>query len=181
MKNFILLLIPIFFFASCKTLVPFTTELKQENDWSENELKQIQFYLSNSITLHRQLNESQTAIVSGKIKTVNGKKVEEIYIKKGTPGVVTKMSGFNVLGKKSMGVSFEIDDSHFLTFGSYEKRGGKYFLMLREFKKGKWAKVSYVDTEFYISPESLSAFLQINMKKIQKEERKQRVAGGRKL
>lgn len=176
MKKLMLLLIPVFLLSACKTLVPFTNDLKTQNDWEEQDLKQIQFYLSNSITLHRQLSNSATEIVSGKIKTVDGKQVEEIIIKKGTPGIMTEMPD-----RKRMAISFEIDDSHYLTFGSYQNKGGRYYLMLREFKKNKYAKVSYVDKEFYISPESLNAFLQINMKKIQKEERKQRVAGGRKL
>lgn len=176
MKKLILLLIPVFLFSACKTLVPFTNELKEQNGWKVQELKQIQFYLSTSITLNRQLSNSATAIVSGKIKTVDGKQVEEIIIKKGTPGVLTEMPD-----NKRMAISFEIDDSHYLTFGPYENKGGRYYLMLREFKKNQFAKVSYIDKEFYISPESLNAFLQINMKKILKEERKQRVAGGRKL
>lgn len=176
MKKFILILIPVFLLSACKTLVPFTNELKTQNEWKEQDLKQIQFYLSNAITLHRQLSNSATAIVSGKIKTVDGKQVEEIIIKKGTPGVLTKMPD-----NKRMAISFEIDDSYYLTFGSYKNKGGRYYLMLREFKKNQYAKVSYVDKEFYISPQSLNAFLQINMKKILKEDRKQRVAGGRKL
>lgn len=176
MKKLILMLVPILFLSACKTLVPFTDDLKTQNNWKEGELKQIQFYLSTSITLNRQLTNSATAIVSGKIKTVDGKKVEEIIIKQGTPGILTELPD-----SKRMAVSFEIDDSHYLTFGSYENRGGRYYLMLREFKKDKYAKVSYVDNEYFISPESLNAFLQINMKKILKEDRKQRVAGGRKL
>lgn len=176
MKKLILFLIPVFFLSACKTLVPFTNDLKSQNDWKEAELKQIQFYLSNSVTLNRQLTNSSTAIVSGKIKTVDGKQVEEIVIKKGTPGILTQQPD-----NQRMAISFEIDDSHYLTFGSYENRSGRYYLMLREFKKDKYAKVSYLENEYYISPESLNAFLQINLKKVLKEDRKQRVAGGRKL
>lgn len=176
MKNLILILIPVFLLSACKTLVPYNKELQIQNQWQEQDLKQIQFYLSNAITLNRQLSNSATAIVSGKIKTVDGKQVEEIIIKKGTKGILTEMPD-----NRRMAISFEIDDSHYLTFGAYENKGGRYYLMLRSFEKNKFAKVSYVDKEFYVSPESLNAFLQINMKQILKEDRKQRVAGGRKL
>lgn len=176
MKKLIFLLIPIFTLSACKTFVPFTNQLKTENRWNESDLKQIQFYLSNTITLHRQLGNSETKIESGVIKTIDGKKVEEVIIKKGTPGIVT-----NLADQKRMTVSFEIDDSHFLTFGSYVNRGGRYYLMLKDYQKNKWSKVTYVQKEFYISNESLQAFLQVDMKKIKKEEREQRVAGGRKL
>lgn len=176
MKKLIFLLVPIFILSSCKTFVPFTNKLKTDNSWNESDIKKIQFYLSNTITLHRQLGNSETKIESGVIKTVDGKKVEEIIIKKGTPGIVT-----NFADKKRMAVSFEIDDSHYLTFGSYENRDGRYYLMLKDYQKDKWSKVTYVQKEFYISPASLQAFLQVDMKKILKEVRDQRVAGGRKL
>ncbi len=174
--KFFLIILPFLILSSCKTYVPFTNTLKTDNGWGEPELKKIQFYLSNSIVLHRQLGQSETKIESGVIKIVDGKKVEEVLIKKGTPGIVT-----NLADKKRMAVSFEIDDGYFLTFGSYSHRGGRYYLMLKGFEKDKWAKVTYVNKEYFISPESLRAFLQVDMKKINREERNQRVAGGRKL
>jgi len=176
MKKLILLLIPIMILSSCKTLVPFTNSLNTDNSWDEYDLRQIQFYLSNTITLYRQLNNSETKIESGVIKTVDGKKVEEVIIKKGTPGIVTTL-----VDKTKMSVSFEIDDNHFLTFGSYKNRAGRYYLMLKEYKKDRRSKVTYVQKEFFISNESLQSFLQVDMKRIKKEERDQRVAGGRKL
>ena len=172
----LLIILPFLMLSSCKNYVPFTNTLKTDNGWGESELKKIQFYLSNSIVLHRQLGKSETKIESGVIKIVDGKKVEEVLIKKGTPGIVTNMAD-----KKRMSVSFEIDDGHFLTFGSYSRRGGRYYLMLKGYEKDKRAKVTYVNKEFYISPESLKSFLQVDMKKINREERDQRVAGGRKL
>jgi len=176
MKKLILLIVPFIIFSSCKTYAPFTKKLKTDNNWQEEDLKKIQFYLSNTIVLHRQLGQSETKIESGVIKMVDGKEVEEVIIKKGTPGIVT-----NIADQKRMAVSFEIDDGYYLTFGSYQNRGGRYYLMLKEFQKDRWAKVTYVNKEFYISPESLQAFLQVDMKKINKEERNQRVAEGRKL
>lgn len=164
------------FLNSCKTYVPFTKQLKAKNNWKKEDVKKIQFYLSNTIVLHRQMGESETTIESGKIKIVDGKKVEEIIIKRRTPGVVT-----NFRENNKMAISFEINDGHFLTFGSYSKRGGRYYLMLDSYKKDQWSKVTYVNKKYYISPESLQSFLQVDMKKIKKEERNQRVAEGRKI
>ena len=86
----------IFFFAlvliglsSCgPTLTPFTQRLYQENDWSEPELKRIQFYLSDNIVLRRQVSGGSSEIIRGEIKIVDGQKVEEIFFRKGTPGVL---------------------------------------------------------------------------------------------
>lgn len=174
MKKLIYLLLPFIILSSCKMYVPFTKDLKTKNSWSQNDIKKIQFYVSNTIILHRELGKSETKIESGVIKTVDGKKIEEVIIKKGTPGIVTTFTD-----KGSMAVSFEIDDGYYLTFGSYVNRGGRYYLMLRE--KGTYSKVTYVSKEYFISPESVQAFLQVDMKKINQEERNQRVASGRKL
>ena len=45
-------------------------------------LKKIQFYLSNDIVLHRELSGGKSDIVSGEIKMVRGKQIEEVIIKK---------------------------------------------------------------------------------------------------
>ena len=174
MKKLIYLLLPFIILSSCKMYVPFTKDLKTKNSWSQNDIKKIQFYVSNTIILHRELGKSETKIESGVIKTVDGKKIEEVIIKKGTPGIVTTFTD-----KGSMAVSFEIDDVYYLTFGSYVNRGGRYYLMLRE--KNTYSKVTYVSKEYFISPESVQSFLQVDMKRINQEERNQRVAGGRKL
>lgn len=170
-----LLFLSIFLINSCKSYVPYTKQLTTKNNWSNNDIQKIQFYLSNTIIMYRQMGESETTIESGKIKIVDGKEVEEIVIKKGTPGIVTDFGN-----KEKMAVSFEIDDGHFLTFGSYKNRGGIFYLMLESYKKNQ-SKVTYVGKKYFISPESLHSFLQVDMKKIKKEERKQRVAGGRKI
>lgn len=176
MKKLFLLILPILFLSACKTLVPYNKQLKEKYSWTESEIKQIQFYLSNPITLQRRLSNSSTEIVSGKIKTQNGEQIEEIYIKKGTPGILVADKG-----NKGYKISFEIDDNHTLTFGWFENKGSNYYLKADEFKKGKFYKVNYNGKTYNTNLSSLQSFLLINMKKIQKEERKQRVAGGRKI
>lgn len=177
MKNILAFIFCVALLSACKTLVPFTQDLKSQHNWSKTDLQKIQFYLSNDVILHRQLLNSETAIQSGKIKMVNGKKVEEIIIRKGTPGVLTT----NSKGKK-MSVSFEIDDAHHLNFGTFsKKKDNKFYLVLDDYKKNEWYKVDYYGKSYYVSPQSLRSFLMIDMRKINKEENKQRIAGGRKL
>ena len=72
--------------TSCSpTLTPFTQKLYEENKWTNDELKQIQFYISDDIVLRRKAENGQTTIKEGKIKTINGEKVEEIIFREGTP------------------------------------------------------------------------------------------------
>lgn len=171
-----LLILAIISLSSCKTLIPFSEELKTDNNWNEAQLKQIQYYNSETIVLNRQLKSNETGIVSGKIKMVDGKQVEEIIIRKGTPGIISAIPD-----SKRLAISFEIGDDHFLTFGIDPQRGGRYYLRLKDYKKNQYAVVSYFDKTYNISPQALNAYLQVNLKKINKLKTELRVAKGRKL
>ena len=175
MKNLLIFAVALVALSSCKTLVPFTESLKDANAWQDDDLKQIQYYNSETIILHRQLNKNETGTVSGKIKVVVGKQVKEIIIKKGTPGVVT------ALPLQKMAISFELGDDYYLTFGIDEKRGGRYYLRLKDYKKGEYALVTYQSKVYEVSPVSLTSYLQVNLKKIDNQQRDLRVAKGRKL
>lgn len=176
MKKLVLFALLIVSLSSCKTLIPFTDNLRTDNGWGDEELKQIQYYNSETIILHRQLNSNETGIVSGKIKMVDGKQVEEIIIRKGTPGVISAIPDGNRLA-----ISFEIGDDHYLTFGIDQKRGGRYYLRLKDFQQNKYALVTYHGQTYNVGPQALSAYLQVNLKKINKLQKSLRVAKGRKL
>ena len=176
MKNLIFIAIAIISLSSCKTLIPFTEDLKSSNNWTDSDIKQIQYYNSEAIILHRQLKSNETGIVSGKIKMVDGKQVEEIIIRKGTPGIISALPD-----SERMAISFEIGDDHYLTFGVDPQRGGRYYLRLKDYEKNKFAIVSYFGKTYNISPTALNAYLQVNLKKINKEKTDLRVAKGRKL
>ena len=176
MKNILFIAIAILTLSSCKTLIPFSEDLKTDNNWNDDQIKQIQYYNSETIVLNRQLKSNETGIVSGKIKMVDGKQVEEIIIKKGTPGVISAIPD-----SERLAISFEIGDDHYLTFGIDHNRGGRYYLRLKDYKKNQYAVVSYFDKTYNIAPQALNAYLQVNLKKINKLKTELRVAKGRKL
>ena len=88
-------------------LRPFTTNILQEGGWSDSDLQKIQFYLSDDIVIRRNLSEGTSEITSGTIKIVKGVRVEEVRIRKGTPGTFL----------------FRADKNHFAR--SEERRVGK--------------------------------------------------------
>lgn len=175
MKKLLLFLALPFVFASCKNLVPYTDSLKQQYNWNNDEVKRLQFYVSHDIVLHHELREGSTDIVNGKIKTINGKKVDEIIIRAGTPGVLTEIPKQN-----KMLVSFEIDDNHNLSFGVNPNNGNKYVLLASDWNKGV-GNVHYAGQEYYAAADSKYAYLLVDLRKVHKEEVKQRVASGRKV
>jgi hypothetical protein len=91
------------------TLVPFTHDLRDRNNLSNEDLKNLQYYVSRKIVLRREL-ESGSKEVTGahQLVIVSGKRVEEVVIEELTPGVAVGV------GPKTIAVSFE--PGSFLTF-----------------------------------------------------------------
>jgi len=176
-------LLPVLFFtlllSSCSPkLTPFTESLYEENAWSEDELKQIQFYVSKDIVLRRQASKGSSKIDRGEIKIVDGKRVEQIVIKKGTPGV------FVFQPKEGrFAVSFESTkyDDPYLIFGPSPKARGRYVLRAKEWSNNnRRGKVSYAGKSYYTPSESAYAVLMVDLKRIRDTKVKSRTAGGRK-
>ncbi len=118
--------------SSCgPTLTPFTRNLYQERNWTESELKRVQFYLSKDIVMYRQLKGSKFEVVSGEVKIIDGRKVEEIVIRKGTPGVLVFRPKDN-----RFAISFEEGkDSRYLIFGPNPKAGGRFVLLASDWDR----------------------------------------------
>jgi hypothetical protein len=175
MKKIILFLFIAFALGSCKNLVPFTDAMKQEHNWTTDQLKAVQFYLSHDVILRRELTKGTSEIVHGKIKMVDGRKVDEILVRAGTPGLLTDMPKEG----KAL-VSFEVGDDHYLSFGVNPKKGDKFVLLASEWNNGM-GKVHYAGDEYYTDPDSRFAFLMVDMHKINNMSLKEHVAKGRKV
>jgi len=156
-------------------LSPFTQELQEENNWSEADLKKIQFYVSQDIRLYRDFQTGQSKIEDGKVRMVNGRKVEEIIISSGTPGVM-------VLNPKSdrIAISFEDGKGKYLMFGPNPKFGDKYVLLAKEWKKSG-GTITYDGRPFKTDADSAFSALMIDLKKIRRTKVNSRVAKGRRL
>ena len=165
----------IFLSSSCSPrLSPFTQKLYEENDWAEEDLKRIQFYLSEDIILRREATSGRSTIQGGEIKMVDGKKVEEIVIRKGTPGLLLFTPK-----KNRFAVSFESgNDDRYLMFGPNPKAGNHYVLLASDWKRSR-GKVSYDGKTYWTPNESAYAALLVDLKKVRKVSVKSRTAKGR--
>ena len=95
----------------------FTVETKQRLDKAGIGMQKVQFYPSSDIVLVRQLNTEEVDVVKGRVKVEGGRKVEEIIIPAGTPGVCE----FN--DERMLRVSFDQGDGRLLVF-QVERREG---------------------------------------------------------
>lgn len=175
MRKIIFFLFIALTFSSCKNLVPYTDAMKKKFNWGESEIRRIQFYLSREIVLQRQITNGSTEIVQGKIKSVKGKKVDEIIIPAGTKGVVT-----DIPRQDKLLVSFEVGDDHYLSFGVNPNATEKYMLLASDWKN-EMGRVHYAGNEYYTDPDSKYAYLLVDLRKVEDMRIKQRVAKGRKV
>lgn len=175
MRSVIIAALVLLTLGSCKNLVPYTDAIKTKYNLSDDQLKHLQFYVSSPIVLQRKLTaDNSTQVTGGKIKIVNGEKVEEIVVPVGTRGVLVKDDA----GKFE--ISFEKDDSYYLRFGTNPNRYQSYVLLASDWH-GKVGTVTYSGNKYYTSPESADAVLLIDLHKISSYQKDARVAKGRKV
>ena len=164
-------------FSACgPTLSPFTEQLYHQNRWTEPELKRIQFYLSEDIVMRRELTGSKSEIVSGEIKMVDGRQVEEVVVRKGTPGVLLFLPE-----KDRFAISFEAGGrERFLIFGPNPKVDGRFVLLASEWKR-RSGMVTYEGKKWRVDNRSAYASLLVDLKKVNRVSVDSRTATGRRI
>ena len=162
--------------ASCSSnLRPFTQRLYDEFNWTDKEIQNIQFYVSDDIRLWRDAGKEETVIQNGKVRIVDGREVEEVIIKKGTPGVVLFSPKEN-----RFAVSFNENDDSYLMFGPNEKANNRYVLLAKEWRK-RLGKVTYNGRLYETDSNSAYATLLLDIKAARKMKYNSSVAGGRRV
>ncbi len=73
------------------TFVPFTHELRARHNLSNDDLAQLQYYVSHDVTLRREVQTVGRDISGGTLKLLEGKTVEEVVITQHTPGVAVSI------------------------------------------------------------------------------------------
>lgn len=163
--------------SSCsKKLTYFTEDLSSQYDWTEAELKRIQFYLSQDIELFKTAKGGDSRIEDGQIKIKSRKKVDKVLIKKGTPGTLIFSPKDN-----RYAVSFD-SKSDYLMFGPSKRNNGRYTLLAKKWKdRNGVGIISYGDEEYYTDSESAYAALLVDLKKARHSVVKTKTASGRKI
>ncbi len=162
--------------SGCARYTPFTQRLYEEYRWTEPELKRIQFYLSSDIVLRRELGNSNVSISSGTIRVRDGRRVEEIVIRQGTPGVFL----FSPKADR-MAISFEDGkNNRFLMFGPNPRQGNRYALLGAEWDRQGGA-VTYDGQQYQVDANGAFSHLLVNLKRARNVEVNSRVAGGRRV
>lgn len=163
--------------SSCsKRLTYFTQNLYEEQNWSPAELKQIQFYLSQDIELYRIVSGGASKIEDGQIKLEDKRKVDQVLIKRGTPGTF-------IFSPKENRYAVSFDNSGaYLMFGPGKKTSGRYVLRAKEWKaRGQGGLITYGEEEYLTGTENAYAALMVDLKRARKTSVKTETASGRKV
>lgn len=175
-KNYILLCLSLLAISCSKNLTPFTQDLYDKYRWSDEELKHIQFYLSEDITLYKTDKNSSATIEDGKIKVTKENSGDIVVIKKGTPGVFLFTPKSN-----RFAISFsESDDQKYLMFGPNAKNSNRFSLLAKDWEK-HIGTVTYNNELYRVTNESAFSSLLVDMTKIVKESQSTKVVKGRKV
>ena len=163
--------------AACgPTLTPFTQDLYDRYRWSDSELQQIQFYLSHDIVLKREVIGGSSEIISGEIRVEDGRRIEQIAFRRGTPGVLL----FRPKDDR-FAISFEDGgETRFLMFGPNPKMGDRYALLAAEWNRRQGA-VTYDGRKFKVEADDALASLMVDLKRLNKVDVNSRVARGRRV
>jgi hypothetical protein len=88
--------------TGCRTFVPLTQEIRDQNHLSDAELKNLQYYVSNTIALHREADSAGRQVTGNhKLVVVAGKTIEEVVVESKTPGICVGV------GPHTLAISFE--------------------------------------------------------------------------
>jgi len=137
----------------------FTESLYEKQNWTQEDVKRIQFYVSEDIVLTRAISDDKTKITEGKIRIINGKKVQQIIIRERTPGVLVMMPE-----EDRFAISFEEDDDAYLMFGPNPKYYERFALLAKDWERDR-GQVHYKGQLYDVDNSSAFSALMVDLKR----------------
>lgn len=156
--------------------VPFTADFRNAMRLSDKDVKKLQFFIHDKVTLTREVTDGEKGIVHGKLVLRSGRNIDEIELPAGTPGVAYAVQSDRVM------VCFEesCDEDSTITFGCLqecqESTSGprKYVSLAREWKNNKGI-IEYAGAIYEMSP---LTYIEVDNGGLDKLKRKKRVLTG---
>lgn len=174
-RSLLVIVVPVLLSSCSQKRVPFTQQLREKHQLKPEEIKAIQFYISNDLVLRRGDQESKKVTNDGELTLLNDAVMEEVVIKAGTPCLIR-----DVIDGNQVTVSFEDNGNKFLVFGSLNNRDGYYTLRALDWNKGR-GKLSYGEKMYVTSPGSKDVFLVLKLKSLEKFRVDKTIVPGKKL
>ena len=169
--------------ASCSSTCKyyFTVDTRNKVEQKSIPIDQLQYYINKDVELRRELSSGDTKVSSGKIIRENGKYLNIILLKAGTPGVCTQINS------NSLDIAFENGDGKNIKFAV---PGGTNANSIYTLSPDQWisnynspqiGKVTYDGQVYFMRFDGDRPKLMIKKSETDKFEVNKRVMGGRKL
>lgn len=159
----------------------FTVDTRNKVEQKSIPIDQLQYYINKDVELRRELSSGDTKVSSGKIIRENGKYINIILLKAGTPGVCTQIKD------NSLDIAFENGDGKNITFAV---PGSKYTNSIYTVSPEQWisnynspqiGKITYDGQVYFMRFDGDRPKLMIKKSETDKFEVNKRVMAGRKL
>jgi hypothetical protein len=137
----------------------FTPSIRNKIEANSIPLTQLQFYVDRNIELTRELESGQTKVTAGTVKFENGKYMNVILLKKGTPGVCTMVS------PDKLSISFEVGNNSFLNFGRTQQGDmSDPYRILADSWVSDYGLITYEGKIYHLEPGGTNASVLIKTK-----------------
>ncbi len=170
MKKLILLILLPVLISSCSNKIIFTSDIQKKLIEKDLDIKKVQFYNSDKIILTRIVPHNAARVADGEIRFENGQYVEEIIIKKETPGICRSVNNIE------LGISFEQGQNKVVNFRL--NKVTNYYVIDVERHASNTLKLVYDSLIFMIQPESEKAKLLVRKNDKYIYQINQRIAEG---
>ena len=112
--------------SGCSNIKPYTNELRNSYELTDDEIQRIQFYLKGKIVLEREVKSTEKKITPvNTLKRIKGKLIEQIVFKSRTPGI---SKGY---GSDNNHINMNFEPENYLVFNPkkmYLKKDSRYYL-----------------------------------------------------
>lgn len=167
--------------ASCSTApevnygryIPFTRDLIATYSLSEEDIRNLQFYVSRDIVLRREMSQAGANVAKGKLFVADGKSVDEVEVPQYAPGVADTVD-LNSDGMDQIHVRFEKGAPAINFIARVDKPRDSFGLTFdRETHRVRFGDLSYKPVN-----ESLHAILLVDKDTLGGLQSKQRILKG---
>jgi len=153
MKNAIILLLLLIISYSCTDKIVFTQDLRNSIEVKRLDLNKVQFYNSDEIVLRRELSRDSAMLAMGELKFEKGQIIDEVVIKRETPGTCEKYD------KKSISIAFEEGEGKLIRFVKEEKSNTYVLYMVPDAQN--YGTLDFDSLRFYVRKGGANAKLLI--------------------
>lgn len=170
-------LITILILTGCATKVPFTTKLRNDFNLTDEKLKKVQFYTSETIILERKNSSNQVSTTgeSGTLVSSSSSSSERIIIPANRPCIFDTRADDG-----SVAIRFEMGNGKVLYFDERQNISNGRFYLVANWNNGK-GELDYGGSVYYAVRGSAAAYLMVKLKNYKKQMREDRVVKGLKV